>query len=62
MAEAAVNVDNEQEELERSIAYCDRRIREGDELERDFFKMVRRTLISKESKFEEWDAIARGKV
>ncbi len=55
MDQAALKVDNEQEELERSIAYCDKKIAEGDELERDFFKMVRRTLVSKESKFEEWD-------
>lgn len=52
-------MDNEQDrELQRSIEYCDKIIAEGDELSRDFFSMVKSSLLSGESKFEEymiWD-------
>jgi hypothetical protein len=55
MEQSAIKIDSEQEELGKSIAYCDKKIAEGDELERGFFTMVRKTLVSKESKFIEWD-------
>ena len=45
----------DQQELEKSVAYCDKMIAEGDDLERDFWSMVKGSLESGESKFEEWN-------
>ena len=42
-------------ELARALAYCDNIISTGDDLERDFFSMVRRSLETGESTFEEWE-------
>lgn len=47
-------VNQQDIELEKSIAYCDKIISEGDDIERDFFSMVKSTLESGESKFEDW--------
>jgi hypothetical protein len=45
----------DQQELEKSLAYCDKMIAEGDDLERNFWGMVKGSLESGESKFEEWN-------
>ena len=54
MVEVAETVEDLDEVgLEKSLAYCDKMIEEGDEL--GFFAMVKKTLLSEESKFEEWN-------
>lgn len=51
----AIDDEKQQEEgMRDAIAYCDKIIAEGDEVERDFFSMVKRTLLDGESKFEDW--------
>ena len=50
MAKTEYEID---EELKKSIAYCNKMIEEGDEL--GFFAMVKSSLLSKDSKFEEWN-------
>jgi len=41
--------------VSESVDYCDKMIKEGDEIMTDFWIMVKRSLLSGESKFEEWD-------
>lgn len=55
VVEVVTNEEIEQQELEKSLAYCDKMIAEGDDLERDFFSMIKGSLESGESKFEEWN-------
>ena len=57
---AAPKID-EDAEMAKSIAHCDKIIEEGTELERDFFSMVKLSLESGESKWEEWQNEAEGK-
>ena len=41
--------------LSEAVAHCDKMIKEGDDIAQDFWVMVKRSLLSGESKFEEWD-------
>lgn len=43
------------EELKKSLDYCDKMIAEGDDLSADFFTMLKRSLLSGDSKFEDWN-------
>jgi len=47
-------------EMQKSLDYCDKLIEEG-ELQRDFFTMVKLSLESGESKWEEWQNEAEEK-
>ena len=57
MVQVAVKALTDEEvqhrELERSIAYCDKMIAEGDDL--GMFAMIKRGLLSKGFEFEEWN-------
>lgn len=57
MAKVAVKAlspeEIEQQELEKSVAYCDKMIAEGDEL--GMFAMIKRGLLSSNFTFEEWN-------
>jgi len=55
IAKQLTDEEIQQQELEISVAYCDKIIAEGDDLERDFFSMVKSSLLSGESVFEEWN-------
>ena len=58
MVEVAKQLTDEeiqQQGLEKALDQCDKMIAEGDDLERDFFGMVKSSLLSGESKFEEWN-------
>jgi hypothetical protein len=58
---AKVLTDDEiqQQELDRSVAYCDKMIAEGDEL--GMFAMIKRGLLSEKLKpeFEEWNDLIK---
>jgi len=49
---ALTDEEIQQQELEISVAYCDKMIDEGDDL--GMFAMIKRGLLSKKFKFEEW--------
>ena len=57
MAKTEPEID---EELKKSIAYCNKMVNEGDDLTADFFKMIRRSLYIENGKFNEiWNEYKR---
>ena len=45
--------DIQQQELEIAVAYCDKMIADGNDF--GMFSMIKRSLLSGESKFEDWN-------
>ena len=59
VAKQLTDEDIQQQELDRSLAYCDKMITEGDEM--GMFAMIKRGLLSKKLKpeFEEWNDLIK---
>jgi hypothetical protein len=52
-AKALTDEEIQQQELEISVAFCDKMIAEGDDL--GMFAMIKRGLLSNKFTFEEWN-------